>query len=80
MHELPSSIDDASDSSSLPILLGFNLARLIRQSYSEIVNAAMLAHIEYIKSENTNLRNQCALTNIHFRFDQVKHDDRLQCI
>ena len=52
VHELPSNVDDASDSSSLPST-GFQSC-----SSDQTVNAALLAHIEYIEAENTHLRNQ----------------------
>ena len=38
-----------------------------------LVNAALLARIEYLEAQNTS-RNECPPT---FRIDQVKHNDRL---
>ena len=74
VHELPKSVDDASKSSSLPTD-GFQSCSLQTEP---LFNAALLARIEYLEAENTS-RNECPPTEIHFRIEQVKHDDHLQC-
>ena len=72
VHELPKSVDDASKSSSLPTD-GFQSCSLQTEP---LFNAALLARIEYLETENTS-RNECPPTEIHFRIEQVKHDDHL---
>ena len=72
VHELPNSVDDAAKSSSLPTD-GFQSSSLQTEP---LFNAALLARIEYLEAENTS-RNECPSTEIHFRIEQVKHDDHL---
>ena len=72
VHELPNSVDDDAKSSSLPTD-GFQSSSLQTEP---LFNAALLARIEYLEAENTS-RNKCPSTEIHFRIEQVKHDDHL---
>ena len=67
VHELPNNVDDAS--STLPT----NGLQSSSLQTVPLVNAALLARIEYLEAQNTS-RNECPPT---FRIDQVKHDDRL---
>ena len=72
VHELPNNVDDASLSSALPTD-GFLSSSLQTEP---LVNAALLARIEYLEAQYTS-RIECSPTKINFRIEQVKHDDRL---
>ena len=69
VHELPNNVDDASQSGALPTD-GFQSSSLQTES---LVNAPLLARIEYLETQNTS-RNDYAPTKINFR---IKHDDCL---
>ena len=69
VHELPNNVDDASQSSALPTD-GFQCSSLQAES---LVNASLLARIEYLETQNTS-RNEYEPTKINFR---IKHDDCL---
>ena len=70
VHELPNNVDDACHASSTLPTNGLQSSSL---QTVPLVNAALLARIEYLEAQNTS-RNECPPT---FRIDQVKHDDRL---
>ena len=42
-----------------------------------LVNTSLLAHIEYLESENAHMREQSMPSVVHFRIGQIKHDDHL---
>ena len=69
VHELPNNVDDASQSSALPTV-GFQSSSLQAES---LVNAPLLARIEYLETKNTS-RKEYAPTKINFR---IEHDDCL---
>ena len=60
VHELPSVVDAPSQSSEAEVL----------------VNTALLARIEALEAENTQLKSQ-SKTERPFQIDDIKHDDRL---
>ena len=73
VHELPGGADDASDSTSLPA----GLQSCSHPRTELLVNTALLDRIEYLESENAQLKKECLPATTHFRIEHVKHDDRL---